>query len=95
MHQFTRDNRVSLEFTPSTSLVKEPNTGKTILKGHVESGLYNFSVASSSTVACLTAHVSVSTWHSRLGHPSRPILSILRSQAFIFFKDFFSINKTC
>ena len=69
--------------TTSDFIVKENLTGKILLQGVVENGLYPLAGFKSSqkNLTCLSANIGVTatiaTWHSRLGHPSTAVLDVL------------------
>ncbi|KAG8483232.1 hypothetical protein CXB51_022211 [Gossypium anomalum] len=85
--QFARDNNVFFEFHPSYCVIKDIQTGETLLRGRVRDGLYQFSVDSQlSSPRVSTAHnvdlqASSSSsdqftlWHNRLGHPSSSVVA--------------------
>jgi histone deacetylase 1/2 len=76
-HCLATDNSVFLEFHPGFFLIKDQVTKNTLLRGKCRNGLYPLP-ASASTSTIKQAHavskVSLSRWHSRLGHPSSSIV---------------------
>lgn len=71
--QFCTSNNVSIEFLPSSLLVKELRTGATLLREQTKDGVYEWPV-SSPLLAFSSIKTSSSKWHHRLGHPTFPIL---------------------
>jgi hypothetical protein len=69
VHKLASDNSAYLEFHPNFLLVKDQATKSTILRGRCEKGLYQ-----SIKQACCFTRVSLSRWHSRLGHPASVVV---------------------
>ena len=86
VRQFTRDNGGSIEFDAFGFSVKEPRTGRVILRCNSSGDLYTLSPAAQSTASALLA-ASSSVWHRRLGHPGPAVLSSLKR------KNLISCNK--
>ena len=82
VHQFTRDNGGSIEFDAFGFSVKEPRTGRVILRCNSSSDLYTVSPAAQSTANALLA-ASSSVWHRRLGHPGPAVLASLKKNNLI------------
>src|SRR6266540_4111103 len=79
VHPFTRDNRVFVEFHPSSLLVKDLATRDILLRGHCRNGLYLLD-APLIKQAFVSVRVSSAQWHARLGHPSTQVVQhVLRS----------------
>ncbi|KAG8491206.1 hypothetical protein CXB51_014365 [Gossypium anomalum] len=86
---FTRDNNVFFEFHPSYYVVKDIQTGETLLRGRVRDGLYQFSVDSSFSSSPVSAVHNVdlqasspcadkfTLWHNRLCHPSSLVVNVV------------------
>jgi histone deacetylase 1/2 len=79
VNRLTRDNNVFVEFHPDHFSIKEAVTKRTLLRGRAEGGLYpikSFSSSSSPNKQALgNVKPTSSIWHSRLGHPSAPVIS--------------------
>jgi hypothetical protein len=62
-----------MEFHPWFFLIKDPNTKNTLLRGKCRNGLYPLPP---STFKCALGAIkpSLSRWHDRLGHATRPIV---------------------
>jgi histone deacetylase 1/2 len=75
VHHLTRDNFVFLEFHPDYFLVKDQTTKNTILKGRCRKGLYPLPPSRPIKQAFGAVKPLFARWHSRLGHPSSPIVS--------------------
>ncbi|GAB2299629.1 hypothetical protein Dimus_038571 [Dionaea muscipula] len=81
--RFTEQNNCCFIFYPSGFLVKDLQTGKTLLFGPTDGALYR--VASNKDTApkpiCLQHYKSGGDlWHARLGHPSSQALQLLSSK---------------
>ena len=71
--QFYNLNNVSIEFLPSTFLVKDLCMRIILLKGKTKNGVYEWPV-SSPLIAFSSIKTSSSEWYHRLGHPAFSIL---------------------
>lgn len=74
-HCLVDDNFIFLEFHSKYFLVKDRATRNTILKGSRHQGLYVLPSPSSPVKQVFLAAPSFSRWHSRLGHPSTPVVT--------------------
>ncbi|KAF5482583.1 hypothetical protein F2P56_003141, partial [Juglans regia] len=73
--QFTTDNGVFIEFHGDHFCIKDEATRNILLQGKAEAGLYPFpSTISRLPQALLSNRAPLTTWHSRLGHPSMKIV---------------------
>jgi hypothetical protein len=77
VRQFTRDNSCSIEFDASGFSVKEPRTGRVILRCDSTSDLYTIPSAAPALAQALLA-TSAFLWHRPLGHPGPAIIASLR-----------------
>jgi hypothetical protein len=77
IRQFTRDNSCSSEFDASGFSVKEPRTGRVILRCDSTGNLYTIPSAVPAPAQALLA-ASTSLWHRRLVHPGLAIITSLR-----------------
>lgn len=88
--QFARDNEVYFEFHPFLCFVKDIQTRKTLLVGHMHNGLYRFNVSSLPLRPSIASSQSTSTflctaqlspppelWHKRLGYPCSNALGVV------------------
>ena len=76
-------NQVSVEFFPCSFQVKDLSTGVPLIQGKTKNELYEWPVTMSQAVALITSSTpttSITSWHSRLGHPSSSILNTIVSQ---------------
>jgi histone deacetylase 1/2 len=73
VHRLAADNNAYFEFHPNFFLIKDHETKKTLLEGRCKGGLYP--LPESCKEALSAARPSVARWHSRLGHPSFPIVN--------------------
>jgi histone deacetylase 1/2 len=81
VHRLASDNNVFFEFHPDHFLIKDRDTKSTLLEGPCRKGLYPLPSASSSSKQAFGVNkVSIHRWHSRLGHPTFPVVEkVLRS----------------
>jgi histone deacetylase 1/2 len=87
VHRFTADNNAILEFHPDFFLVKDQATRKVLLRGRCRGGLYPVK-STPPKQAFGATKIPASQWHSRLGHPSLPIVQqILSKNKFPFISD--------
>ncbi|XP_075099023.1 uncharacterized protein LOC142175915 [Nicotiana tabacum] len=95
--QFTADNNVYFEFHPRLCVVKDRATGKVLLQGRLENGLYKLFSSGRSrwhsankVQAYLVSKSSLDFWHCRLGHPSlkvvHGVIKTLNSQVENYFE---------
>ena len=77
VHHFTRSNNVYIEFHPFYFLVRDRNTGTTILRGDCQDGVYPLpqlsQIKKPPTLALVGERTFTDLWHTRLGHPSNKI----------------------
>ena len=71
--QFYHTNNISIEFLPSTFLMKDVRMGTPLLTGKAKDGVYEWPM-SSPFLAFSSLKTSSSEWHHRLGHPAFFIL---------------------
>ena len=79
--QFTCDNHCSIEFDALGFSVKDPWTGRVILRCNSSRDLYTISPASPSTAASCSLAVTSTLWHHRLGHPTDSVFASLRNMS--------------
>lgn len=75
VNKLCKTNNVMVQLCPSTFQVKDLSTGATLLNGKANEGVYEWPTTPFSSISvfpCLKS--SLSTWHSRLDHPSSQIL---------------------
>ncbi|CAA7050341.1 unnamed protein product [Microthlaspi erraticum] len=83
VYRLCNANRVSVEFFPASFQVKDLSTGARLLQGKTKDELYEWPVTPKpifSLAASPTPKTDLSSWHSRLGHPSPLILQTLVAQ---------------
>lgn len=83
VRQFTRDYHCSIKFDALGFSVKDPWTGRVILRCNSSGDLYTISPASPSTVASCSLAVMPTLWHHRLGHPSDSVVTSRRNMSVI------------
>jgi len=77
VRRLARDNHAFLEFHPDHFAIKEQATGKTLLRGPCEDGLYPLKSEFKSQTNKEVFEVfkpTTSVWHHRLGHPSSHVV---------------------
>jgi hypothetical protein len=74
IHQFTTDNRASLEYFPIFFLVKDLDTRRTLPRGWCRHGLYPLPAKLVRKHAFRVIKSSLARWHHRLGHHSSTIV---------------------
>jgi histone deacetylase 1/2 len=74
VHRLAQDNSVFFEFHPDYFLIKDQATKNTILRGRSHKGLYPLPSTDPIKQAFGVVKPTFARWHSRLGHPSSPIV---------------------
>jgi hypothetical protein len=92
VHRITSDNNVFLEFHPKFFLIKDRATKTTLHQGRCEGGLYPLELSQKESKQSKQVfgfgRPSTSRWHSRLGHPTFPIVEcVLRNNKLPFVSD--------
>jgi histone deacetylase 1/2 len=83
VHKLAKDNHAFFEFHPDFFLIKDQDTRKILHHGRCKGGLYPLiqKEGLESKYGAFGVHIpSTSLWHSRLGHPSIPIVQKIISQ---------------
>ncbi|CAA7029023.1 unnamed protein product [Microthlaspi erraticum] len=83
VYRLCNANRVSVEFFPASFQVKDLSTGTPLLHGRTRDELYEWPINPSQVSAMFatpSSKATVSSWHSRLGHPASSILNTVISQ---------------
>ncbi|KAG7543090.1 Ribonuclease H-like superfamily [Arabidopsis thaliana x Arabidopsis arenosa] len=83
VYRMCNTNKVSVEFFPAHFQVKDLSTGARLLQGRTRNELYEWPVnLTNATIlsASPSPKTDLSSWHSRLGHPSLPVLKAVVSQ---------------
>jgi hypothetical protein len=72
VHQFTKDTNTFFEFHPDYFFLKDRRSGKVLLRGPNNHGLYQFPPTSNKpcSSALIGERVSLPQWHLRLGQPA-------------------------
>jgi hypothetical protein len=88
VHCITPDNNVFLEFHPKFFLIKDRAMKTTLHQGRCEGGLYPLELSQKESKRSKqvfgVGRPSTSRWHSRLGHPTFPIVEcVLRRKDLI------------
>ena len=87
IRQFTKDNKVFVEFDPNGFSIKDLKTGETIFRNNSAGDLYPISTPSV-FVTCSSSN----TWHNRLGHPGFPVMDHFRRRSWISCNKFHQNN---
>lgn len=82
IHRFSLNNTCYLIFFPDHFYVKNIKTQRMLFEGKCENGLYplqclTFNKVLESCFAFVGKRVHAQIWHSRLGHPTSPVLSFM------------------
>lgn len=83
VHMIASDNDAFLEFHPCVFFFKDRATRTVLLSGRCCNGLYPLPSSTPITQACQVLGIdrpSFTRWHTRLGHPSLPIVQKVISQ---------------
>ncbi|GKA14952.1 ribonuclease H-like domain-containing protein [Tanacetum coccineum] len=83
VHQFTRDNDVSVGFDAYGFSIKDYQTGQLLLRCDSTGDLYPVTHQPSSQTLVVLLSFSSTTWHKRLGHPRDDVLRRLESRNLI------------
>ncbi|CAA7017709.1 unnamed protein product [Microthlaspi erraticum] len=75
VYRMYNNNKVSVEFFPTSFQVKDLRTGVRLLQGKTKDELYEWPVTNPiSNFASPTSKTDTTSWHNRLGHPSLSVL---------------------
>jgi len=83
VYRMCNANKVSVEFFPAHFQVKDLKTGVQLLQGRTKDELYEWPVnppKPSSFLTTITPKTDLTSWHSRLGHPSLSTLKAVVAQ---------------
>ncbi|GJV72297.1 reverse transcriptase domain-containing protein [Tanacetum coccineum] len=83
VHQFTRDNDVSVGFDAYGFSIKDYQIGQLLLRCDSTGDLYPVTHQPSSQTLVVLLSFSSTTWHKRLGHPRDDVLRRLESRNLI------------
>jgi transposase InsO family protein len=85
VHQFTRDNAVSIEFDPFGFSVKDLRIRHVIIRCNSSGDLYTIPPVTdvSSPKALVSSATTSTVWHARLGHPGNAVFNKLQSSRLI------------
>ncbi|KAF8405029.1 hypothetical protein HHK36_009925 [Tetracentron sinense] len=81
--RLTNDNNCSVEFTPSSCVIKDLASKKILASGTCDHGLYSLTPQPQAFVS--TRGKASSLWHQRLGHASIPVLHLISNKSNIPF----------
>ena len=99
VYKLCNANQVSVQFYPSCFQVKDLRTGAPLLQGNTKNELYEWPIslptASTFYTATNNLKTTISDWHSRLGHPSYPILKTILSKFSLPYSSSMSQSLSC
>lgn len=98
VYRLCNNNHVSVEFFPASFQMKDLSTGELLLQDKTKDDLYEWPVTAAAAVACYASpspNTILSSWHSRLGHPSPPILNIIVSNFSLPLSSSYSKHISC
>lgn len=98
VHGLCNTNQVSVEFFPSSFQVKDLSTGTQLIQGRAKEKLYEWPTLTSVPKAMFTSpspKATLSSWHSRLGHPSISILNKTISKFYLPISSLSSKTMSC
>jgi len=98
VYQFCVTNNVSVKFLPSLFFVKDLQTGAILFQGRIKDGVYEwlaFKPQSLPLLAFSTTKTTCTTWHSRLGHLTFPILKHILTSSHLESSSFVTSNFSC
>ena len=82
--KFCKTNNTSIEFFPSSFVIKDLKTGARLTQGRSKDDVYEWpwpnkgnTLGTSPKQACVSVKTSLANWHHRLGHPSSRIFQFL------------------
>ncbi|MFS7910246.1 putative RNA-directed DNA polymerase [Helianthus anomalus] len=77
VHKLAKDNKLKVVFDETTCYIQDSCLKKTLVTGKQTDGLYFCGNSFNSVIVCFNQAKTVKLWHSRLGHPSDQVLSVL------------------
>ncbi|KAF5779215.1 putative RNA-directed DNA polymerase [Helianthus annuus] len=78
VYKLSKGNQITVVFNESTCLLQDSKSGKILVTGKQDNGLYFVNKGGNSINLCFNSLKNSNLWHSRLGHPADQILSILK-----------------
>lgn len=84
VHKLTRDSKLMVCFDETRCFIQDSHLKNVVETGSEKGGLYFFDVSSDKSVVAnnvsISCCMSKQLWHSRLGHPADPVMSILKDK---------------
>ncbi|KAI3730698.1 hypothetical protein L1987_61872 [Smallanthus sonchifolius] len=80
VYKLTRDNKLCVVFDEHQCSIQDLYTKKTLVTGSQIDGLYLCGDVSNSSKVCFNSFNVSDLWHSRLGHPSEHVLTVLKNR---------------
>ncbi|KAJ0452540.1 putative RNA-directed DNA polymerase [Helianthus annuus] len=78
VHRLAKDNGISVVFNENSCVLQDSKSRKVLVTGSQDSGLYFVGKNGNSVNVCFNSFIKSNLWHSRLGHPSDQVLSVLK-----------------
>ncbi|KAJ0890287.1 putative RNA-directed DNA polymerase [Helianthus annuus] len=78
VHRLAKDNNISVVFNEDSCVLQDSKSKKVLVTGSQDSGLYFVGKNGNSVNVCFNSFVKSNLWHSRLGHPSDQVLTVLK-----------------
>ncbi|KAJ0841479.1 putative RNA-directed DNA polymerase [Helianthus annuus] len=78
VHRLAKDNNINVVFNENSCMLQDSKSRKILVTGSQDNGLYFIGKDGNSVNVCYNSFVKSSLWHSRLGHPSDQVLSVLK-----------------
>ncbi|KAJ0922526.1 putative RNA-directed DNA polymerase [Helianthus annuus] len=78
VYKLAKDNKLRVLFDENNCYIQDSHTKNTLVTGNQVDGLYFCGDTSKTMKVCFNSHDTLNLWHSRLGHPSNPVLSVLK-----------------
>uniref|UniRef100_A0A1J3IZM7 Retrovirus-related Pol polyprotein from transposon TNT 1-94 n=1 Tax=Noccaea caerulescens TaxID=107243 RepID=A0A1J3IZM7_NOCCA len=97
VYRMCNNNNVSVQFCPAKFQVKDLSTGARLLQGSTKNELYEWPVNHpiTSLFASPSPKTDLYSWHSRLGHPSLPILKAVDTHFSLHVSDSLQTQLPC
>jgi hypothetical protein len=95
VYQLIRDNSIFLEIHPGFFLIKDQVSRRILLRGRNHRGLYPIPDPSAVKQILAVFRPSLEQWHSRLGHPSLPVVAQVISHFYLPVLDESNKHSVC
>ncbi|KAJ0536451.1 putative RNA-directed DNA polymerase [Helianthus annuus] len=78
VNRLAKDNGISVVFNENSCVLQDSKSRKVLVTGSQDSGLYFVGKNGNSVNVCFNSFIKSNLWHSRLGHPSDQVLTVLK-----------------